>query len=69
MGRSGDLSDIERGLVIGCHIGKNSIRDIATLLTLPMSTVGDVSVKWKWRGTTTMKPRLVRPHLINDRDR
>jgi hypothetical protein len=35
MGRSGELSDFERGLVIGCHISKKSLRDIATLLKLP----------------------------------
>jgi hypothetical protein len=45
MGRSGELSDFERGLVIGCHISKKSIRDIATLLKLPKSAVGDVIVK------------------------
>jgi hypothetical protein len=44
MGRSGDLSDFE-SLVIGCHISKKSIRDIATLLKLPKLMVGDVIVK------------------------
>jgi hypothetical protein len=56
MGRSRELSDFERGLVIGCHISKKSVRDIATLLKLPKLTVGDVIVKWKREGTTTMKP-------------
>jgi hypothetical protein len=37
MGRSGELSNFERGLVIGCHIRKKSVRDIATLLKLPSS--------------------------------
>jgi hypothetical protein len=45
MGRSGELSDLERGLVIGCHISKRSVRDIATLLKSPKSMVGDVIVK------------------------
>jgi hypothetical protein len=44
MGRSGELSDFERGLVIGCQISKKSVRDIATLLKFPKSTVGDVIV-------------------------
>jgi hypothetical protein len=35
MGRSGELSDIECGPVIGCHISKKSVKDIATLLKLP----------------------------------
>jgi hypothetical protein len=56
MGRSGELSDFERGLVIGCHISKKSVMDVATLLKLPKSTVDDVIVKWEREGTTTMKP-------------
>jgi transposase len=61
MGRSGELSDFERGLVIGCHISKKSARGIATLLQFPKSAVGDVIVKWKSDGTTTPKPRPGRP--------
>jgi hypothetical protein len=53
MGRSGELSDFERGLVIGCHISKKSVRDIATLLKFPKSTVGDVIVRWKREEITT----------------
>jgi transposase len=68
MGRSGELSDFECGLFIGCHISKKSVRGIATLLKLPMSTVGDVIVKWKCEGKTTMKPRPGRPRLMTDRD-
>jgi hypothetical protein len=54
MGRSGELSDFERGLVIGCHISKKSVRDIATLLMLPKSAVGDVIMKWEREGKTTV---------------
>jgi transposase len=68
MGRSGELSDLERGLAIGCHISKKSARDIANLLKLPKSTAGDVIVKWKREGTTTTKPRPIRPRLMADRD-
>jgi hypothetical protein len=42
MGTSGELGDFERGPVMGCHISKKSVRDIATFLKLPKSTVGDV---------------------------
>jgi hypothetical protein len=55
MGRSGEHSDFERRLVIGCHISKKSARDIATLLKLPKSMVGDVIVMWKSEDTTTTK--------------
>jgi transposase len=51
-----ELSDFERELVIGCHTSKKSVRDIASLLKLPKSTVGDVTVKWKREGTTTTEP-------------
>jgi hypothetical protein len=69
MGRSGDLSDFERGLFIGCHISKKSVRGIATLLRLPKSMVGDVIVKWKCESTTTMKPLQGRLRLMTGRDR
>jgi transposase len=69
MGRSGELSDFERGLVIGCHISDKSVRDIATLLRFPKSMVGDVIVKWKREGRTTTKPRPGRSRLMTDRDR
>jgi hypothetical protein len=55
MGRSGELCDFEHGLVIGCHISKKSVRDIATLLWLPRSIVGDMIEKWKHEGTTTTR--------------
>jgi hypothetical protein len=56
MGRSGKFSDFERGLVIGCHVSKKSVRDIVTLLKLPKSVIGYVIVKWKREGTITTKP-------------
>jgi hypothetical protein len=66
MGKSWELSDFERGLVIGCHISKKSVTDITTHLRLPKSAVGDVFVKWKHEGTTTMKPQPGRPCLMTD---
>jgi transposase len=69
MARSGEFSDFERGLAIGCHISKKSVRDIATLLKLPKSTAGDMIVKWKRKGTTTAKPRPGWLRLKTDGDR
>jgi transposase len=69
MGRGGELIDFERGLVIGCHISKKSVRDIATLFKLPKSAVSDVILKWKLESTTTTKPRPGRQRLMNGRDR
>jgi hypothetical protein len=62
------LSDFEHGLVISCHISKKPVRDTATLLKLPKSAVGEVIVKLKHEGTTTI-PWTSRPHLISDKDR
>jgi hypothetical protein len=69
MGRSGELSNFEYGLVFGCHISKKSVSDIATLLKLPKSTAGDVILKWKCEGTTTTKPWPDRPRLMTGRGR
>jgi transposase len=62
-------SDFERRPVIGRHISKKSVRDIANVLKLPKSMAGDVIVKWKCEGTPTMKPQLGRPCLMTDRNR
>jgi hypothetical protein len=67
MGNSGELSYFERGLVIGCHISKKSVRDTATLLKFPKSMDDDVIAKWKCKGTTTMQPWPGRPHLMTNR--
>jgi transposase len=68
MDSSGELSEFERGLVIGCHISKKSVRYIATLLKLPKSSIGDVIVKWKREGATTTKPQPGQPRSMTDRD-
>jgi hypothetical protein len=68
MGRSGELSGFEGGLVIDCHISKKSVRDIATLLNLPKSMVGGVIANCKLESTTTTKPRSGRQHLMTDKD-
>jgi hypothetical protein len=59
MGSSGELRDFERGLVMGFHNSKKSVRYILTLPKLLKSTVGAVIVKWECEGKTIMKPRPV----------
>jgi hypothetical protein len=68
MGRSGELSDFECGLVIGCYISKKFVGDIAALLKLHKSVIGDVIVKCKRECTTTMKPWLGSLRLMTKRD-
>ncbi|KAJ8259468.1 hypothetical protein GJAV_G00169650 [Gymnothorax javanicus] len=68
MGRTQELSDFERGTVIGCHLSNKSVRQISALLELPRSTVSSVIVKWKHLGATTVQPRSGRPHKLSEKE-
>ncbi|XP_034398575.1 aminoacyl tRNA synthase complex-interacting multifunctional protein 1-like isoform X1 [Cyclopterus lumpus] len=69
MGRSEELSDFQRGTVVGCHMCQKSVREISALLKLPRSTVSAVILKWKRGGITTALPRSGRPHKLKEEDR
>ncbi|XP_061626874.1 aminoacyl tRNA synthase complex-interacting multifunctional protein 1-like isoform X2 [Phyllopteryx taeniolatus] len=69
MGRSGELSDFQRGTVVGCHMCEKSLREIATLLKLPRSTVRNVIVQWKRERRTCPLPRCGRPHKLKEEHR
>ncbi|CAK6958610.1 aminoacyl tRNA synthase complex-interacting multifunctional protein 1-like [Scomber scombrus] len=69
MGRSEELSDFQRGTVVGCHLSKKSVREISALLNLPRSTVSAVILRWKRGGITTALPRSGRPHKLKEEDR
>ncbi|KAM6940327.1 aminoacyl tRNA synthase complex-interacting multifunctional protein 1-like isoform 2-T2 [Xenentodon cancila] len=69
MGRGEELSDFQRGTVVGCHLCKKSVREISALLKLPRSTVSAVILKWKRGGITTALPRSGRPHRLKEEDR
>ncbi|XP_044203105.1 aminoacyl tRNA synthase complex-interacting multifunctional protein 1-like [Thunnus albacares] len=69
MGRGEELSDFQRGTVVGCHLCKKSVREISALLNLPRSTVSSVILKWKRGGITTALPRSGRPHKLKEEDR
>ncbi|XP_064876722.1 protein RCC2 homolog [Oncorhynchus nerka] len=69
MVRTKELSDFQRGTVIGCHLSNKSVRQISALLELPRSTVSAVIVKWKRLGATTAQPRSGRPHKLTELDR
>ena len=53
MGRTEELSDFQRGTIIGCHLSIKSVSQISALLELPRSIVSAVIVKWKRLGATT----------------
>ncbi|CAI9540946.1 unnamed protein product [Staurois parvus] len=67
MGRSQELIDSKRGLVIGCHLCNKSIRDISWLLNIPRSTVSGIITKWKQLGTTAIRQPSGRPHKMTER--
>ena len=69
MARTEELSDFQRGTVIGCQLSKKSVHKISAVLELPQSTVSAVVVKWKRLGATTAQPRSGRPHKLTERDR
>ena len=68
MGRTEELSDFQRGTVIGCHLSNKSVRQISALLELPQSTVSAVIVKWKRLGAITAYLRSGRPQKLTERD-
>ncbi|CAI9613150.1 unnamed protein product, partial [Staurois parvus] len=63
MSRSQELSEFNRGTVIGCHLCK-SIREISLLLNIPRSTVSGILTKWKQLGTTATQSRSGRPRKM-----
>lgn len=69
MGRSKELTEFERGTVIGCHRCNKSVREISSLLDIPRSTVSGIIAKWKRLGTTATQPRSGRPRKVTERGR
>lgn len=67
MGRSQELSEFQRGTVIGCHLCNKSSREISSLLNIPQSTVSSIITKWKRLGTTATQPRSGRPRKVTER--
>ena len=68
MGHTEELSDIQRGTIIGCHLSNKSFCQISALVELPLSTASAVIVQWKRLGATTQQQN-VRPHKLTERDR
>ena len=64
-----ELSDFQRGTVIGCHLSNKSVSQISSLLELPRSTVSAVIVRWEHIGATTAQPRSGRPHQLTEWER
>ena len=66
MGRSQELSEFQRGTVIGCHLCNKSSREISSLLNIPQSTVSGIITKWKRLGMTAAQPWSGRPRKMTE---
>ncbi|CAI9592497.1 unnamed protein product [Staurois parvus] len=64
MGCSQELSEFNRGTVIGCHLCNKSI---SLLLKITWSMVSDIITKWKQLGTTATQPASGRPRKMTER--
>ncbi|GFV12867.1 uncharacterized protein TNCV_2201661 [Trichonephila clavipes] len=69
MSKSKELSEFDRGSIVGCHLCGKSVRESSDILQKPKSTVSDVIVKWKLRGSETAEKRIGRPKVLGERNR
>jgi transposase len=69
MSKTRELSDFERGEIVGLSKGNFSYRKIAVILDIPKSTVGDVVKKYNEQGSTTTAPRSGRPKILSEYDK
>ncbi|GFX00929.1 uncharacterized protein TNCV_4578951 [Trichonephila clavipes] len=65
--KSKELSEFDRGSIVGCQLCGKSVREIADILQKLKSTVSDVIVKWKPRGSETAEKRTGRPKILGER--
>lgn len=68
MSKKRELTDFERGEIVGLSKGNFSQRKITEILNIPKSTVGDVLKKYNEQGLTSTTPRSGRPKILTERD-
>ena len=69
MPKQRELTDFERGEIVGLSKGGFSQRKIAELLDIPKSTVGDVVKKYNEHSLTTTASRSGRPKILSEHDK
>ncbi|GFU52893.1 hypothetical protein TNCV_1142101 [Trichonephila clavipes] len=69
MSKSKELSEFDRGSIVGCRLCGKSVREISDILQKPKSTVSDIVMKWKRRGSETSEKRTSRPKILGKRSR
>lgn len=63
-----DLSDFERGMIVGLHLAGKSERQIAAIVEVGKSTAHDVITAYNTSQKTTVAPRTGRQPILNERD-
>jgi transposase len=69
MPKTRELSDFERGEIVGLSKGNHSVRDISKILQISKSTVQDVIKKYNDEGMVSTASRSGRPPILSDQDR
>ncbi|KAJ8882744.1 hypothetical protein PR048_014557 [Dryococelus australis] len=69
MARGTELSDFDKGVIMGCHLSGLSNRAIARKVNRPISTVAFVLRKWKADGHCANAARSGRPPISTGRNR
>ncbi|GIY65088.1 transposable element Tcb1 transposase [Caerostris darwini] len=64
-----ELSEFEKGVLVGLHLAKVSIKEISRLRNCSKSTVARVVCRYKTEGHCQNKPRSGRPTVLTSRDR
>ncbi|GFV82538.1 uncharacterized protein TNCV_3983281 [Trichonephila clavipes] len=69
MSRNSELSDFEKGVIVGNHRNGRFLRDISSELYIPRSPLAFVIKKWKVGGDCRNVLRPHRPTKLRDRNR
>ncbi|GFW95944.1 hypothetical protein TNCV_4173711 [Trichonephila clavipes] len=67
MSKSKELREFDHGSIVGCHLCGKSAREIEDILQKPKSTVSNVIVKWKRRGSETAQKPSGRPKILGEK--
>lgn len=69
MPKTKELTDFEKGEIIGLWKGNHSNSDISRILKHPESTIAYIIKKYSVKGTTSNAPRSGRPTILNETDK
>ncbi|GFX09773.1 uncharacterized protein TNCV_653721 [Trichonephila clavipes] len=66
MSKSKELSEFDRGSIVGYHRCGKSVNEIADILQKFKSTASDVIMKWKRLGSETAEKQTGRPKILGE---